>query len=176
MKKLLLIVFLIFFSWGFGQNLSLSELISLRSVGLETVEIYLTKKGWDFTYAEEEKGEELASINFVYGSQGNFEHGESFIHRLYSSNGKNRLAIVLGKKTKYLEYLNAVRNFSPNTLFSGQDKGDFMKIYQGANNTFIFRTTTVKNPDGNSSSNWVITIMTNEDFEEESYKVSLNKK
>lgn len=164
MKKLLLFVLLTSFSFGYGQNLSLSQLMSLRTMPLDDTETYLTQRGWSYKDGEEETEENLGYINFIYGSNGSFEYAESFLTKIFSSYRGDRITIQVGTRTKYLEYLNAVKSFNPRLIFSGPEDGNLVKTYQGATTTFKFITATTNTYTGNDKTNWLLIIYSNEDF------------
>ena len=164
MKKLLLFVLLTSFSFGYGQNLSLSQLMSLRTMDLDDFEMYLTQKGWDYKNSEEETEETLGTITFVYGSQGDFDYAESFIQKIFSYSGTQRIFIQTHKQSKYLEYLNAVKSFNPQLIYSGPENGRLVKTYQGATTTFKFVTATTSTNIGNDKTSWLLTIYSNDDY------------
>ena len=165
MKKLLLFVLLASFSFGYGQNVSLSQLMSLRTMDLDDVEMFLMEKGWNYKDGEEETEDGLGYINFIYGTNGDFNYAKSFFTRFYSNYRGDRITLQTSSKDKYLEYLNAVKSFKPTLIYSGNEDAFFTKIYQGATTTFIFRTTTTDNNLGDTNSAWLLTIMENNDFD-----------
>lgn len=164
MKKLLLFVLLASFSFGYGQNLSLSQLMSLRTMDLDDAETYLTQRGWNYKDSEEETDTTLGLVNFVYGTNGDFNYAESFLRKLFSYSGTNVIAIQIGKQNKYLEYLSAVKSFNPQLIFSGPEDGRLVKTYQGATTTFKFETTTANTYSGNEKASWMLTIYSNDDL------------
>ena len=166
MKKLFFLVMTFLSILGYGQNLSLSELISLRKMSLEDTETYLTNKGWNYKEGEEETNEKLGSLTFVYGTNGDYEYAQSFLNKYYSSYVvENRISIQTNKQSKYLEYLNAVKGFNAILIFTGTIDGNLIKVYQGATLTFIFKTGTSNNSLGDTKSMWVLNIWTNEDYD-----------
>ena len=165
MKKLLLFVLLTSFSFGYGQNLSLSQLMSLRTMDLDDAEIYLTQRGWNYSNADAPSDGQFGIIEFVYGSSGDFNYAESFITKLYSYRGVNKLAVQINKQTKYLEYLSAVKGFKATLIYSGVEDNILVKVYQGATTTFKFSTRKVTNQMNEDKTSWLLTILSNEDYE-----------
>lgn len=157
MKKILLIVLLTSFSWGFGQNLSLSQLMSLRTMDLDDMEIFLTQKGWHFKGATEATETRSSFINFIYSTNNNLQYGEAFLSLI----GGDTIWLQISKKSKYLEYYNAVKSFKPTLIDSVSQDGYLVKKYQGATTTFEFETGTSKDEWGNSGPSWYLTIYEN---------------
>ena len=164
MKKLLLFVLLASFSFGYGQNLSLSQLMSLRTMSIDDAEVYLTQRGWSYKDSEEETEEVLGSVNFVYGANGDFEYAESFLGKIFSYYGNDRIIIQIGNQAKYLEYLSAVKKFNPELIYSGPEDGNLVKTYKGATTTFKFVTTTANTYSGNDKSTWLLSIYSNDEY------------
>lgn len=161
MKKILLIVLLTSFSWGFGQNLSLSQLMSLRTMELDDAETFLTTRGWNYNVGEEETDGKLAAVNFIYSNDGSLQYGEAFLSLMFSSYGTEKIFLQISKQSKYLEYLNAVKSFKPTLVYTGTKDGDLIKIYQGATTTFKFVTSTGSNRYGEQKSLWFLSIYSN---------------
>ena len=103
-------------------------------------------------------------LSFVYGTNGDFEFAESFLYKMYSTYGEDRISIQISKQQKYLEYLNAVKKFNAKLLKTATSDGYLVKIYQGATTTFIFKTGTSSNNLGDTKSMWILSIWSNEDF------------
>ena len=164
MKKLLLFVLLTSFSFGYGQNLSLSQLMSLRTMDLDDAETYLTQRGWSYKEGEEETDTTLGLVSFVYDTNGDFDYAQSFLVKMFSNYGTNRITIQIGKQPKYFEYLSAVKIFNPQLIYSGPVDGKLVKTYQGATTTFKFETVTVKTSFGNDKTSWILRIYSNEDY------------
>ena len=161
MKKLLLFVLLASFCFGYGQNLSLSQLISLRTMSLDNMENLLNQKGWKFSEAEEQTAESSGLLSFIYSSTNSIQYGESFLSRFTFANGEDTIWLQISKQNKYLEYLNAVKNFNPTLTFSGIRNGSLVKIYEGATTTFEFETATTKDRFGEEKVSWFLTIYRN---------------
>ena len=161
MKKLLLFVLLASFSFGYGQNLSLSQLMSIRTMSLDNMETLLNQKDWKFTEAEDYNEESPGLVSFIYSSTNSLEYGEAFLSRFTFANGDDTIWLQISKQSKYLEYLNAVKSFNPTLIFSGTRNGSLVKIYQGATTTFEFETSTTKDRFGEEKVSWFLTIYRN---------------
>lgn len=164
MKKLLLIVLLSSFSWGFGQNLSLSQLMSIRTMDIEQAEIFLTQKGWRFQNATERTEDTSEKVRFIYSPNNNLELGEAFLTKYISEFGHDSDAIFLqiSKQSKYIEYLNFVKNLNLNLIFAGPKDDQLVKIYRGATLTFDFAAGTTTNGYGDTKSAWFLYITRNQ--------------
>lgn len=160
MKKILLSVMLSSFSWGFGQNLSLSQLISLRTMDLDNMETMLTQKGWKFRKAEQRENSS-GIVSFIYSSTNSLQYGEAFLSRFTFENSEDTIWLQISKQAKYLEYLNAVKSFNPTLTFSGTRDSSLVKIYQGATTTFEFEISTTKDNYGQEAPSWFLTIYKN---------------
>ncbi|MFW2135001.1 hypothetical protein ACK2M7_01730 [Chryseobacterium sp. TY4] len=160
MKKLLLLILLSLYCWGYGQNLSLSQLISLRTMDLDNMETMLNQKGWKFINAEQ--GENSSgTVSFIYSSTNSLQYGEAFLSRFTFENSEDTIWLQISKQAKYLEYLNAVKSFNPTLTFSGARDNSLVKIYQGATTTFEFATSTTIDKYGQEAPSWFLTIYKN---------------
>lgn len=164
MKKLIFLLMALVSITVYSQNLSLSELMSLRKMSLEDTENYLSNRGWQYKEGEEESEDKFGLLSFVYGTNGDFEFAESFLYKMYSTYEEDRISIQISKQQKYLEYLNAVKKFNAKLLKTATSDGYLVKIYQGATTTFIFKTGTSSNNLGDTKSMWILSIWSNEDF------------
>lgn len=150
-----------------AQNLSLSELISLRKMDLDEAETFLTKRGWHYRTGEAPEEGKLGSAEFVYGSNGDFDYAESFLRFYYRVYGENRIGIQIGKSQKATEYLEAIKRFAPSPINTKVENGNLIKIYVGATTTFELTTTKSRNKFGDDLASWNLFIVENEDYGEE---------
>ena len=164
MKKLLFLLMTFTSMSAFSQNLSLTELISLRKMSLEDTETFLTNKGWQFKDVEEPTYDRLGRVTFLYGTTGDYEYAESFVYKYYKLLHEGRIVVQISSLTKYMQYLNSVKAFKPLLIFSGSDNGDLIKVYQGTTTTFIFRTSKSTNRLGDAVSSWSLGLWTNDDY------------
>ena len=164
MKKMLLLVFFTLSTLVFCQNLTLSELISLRKMSLEEAETYLTKKGWQYKGGTEAEVEKLGKAEFVYNASDDLKYGHSFIHLLYMQEQVKRIAIQTSEMLRYTEYLDGVNKFAASPKNTKIVEGDLVKIFIGPTTTFAFTTTTLNNSSGSTKTSWLLLIAENEDY------------
>lgn len=143
MKKICytLLVLLLFTS-SYSQNLTLSELLSLRKKNLAEVEEYLTAKGWEYSSSKEVDEIEMESISFAYKNDytNNEEKAESFLGYYYHSVFPSRISIQIHRREKYLQYITAVKKYNPKLIKSYTTDDSVVKVYQGKSTTFLFKT------------------------------------
>ena len=173
MKNILIIAFLSSFSWGFTQNLSLNELISLRTIGLDDVEIMLNEKGWEYTKDRIQKEDAMTTLEFTYNTTStNFEK-PAYIHRYFSPS--DEIGLHFFSQNKYLEYVKAIKDSKAKLIWSKNIKGFFYKVYQNPETTFILTTYTAKNLKGESKPAYKFTILSNATFEKSALNAQLKE-
>lgn len=170
MKKVLIIALLFSVSYGFAQNLSLNELISLRTMNLDDVEVLLNEKGWEYTKNWIPKEDLNATLEFTNKvATSNFE-SPAYIHRYFSSD-YDQISLFIFSQSKYLEYVKAIKASKAKLIYSKNIDGLFFKVYQSANTTFILRTYTALNLNKESKPAWKFSVWSTATFE----KSPLNK-
>lgn len=161
MKRFLLFFGLLITSVTYAQNLSLSQLMTLRKMSLEDAEIFLHARGWSYVDGTAPADGDLGTVQFAYGEVGGFDYAEAFLTLIFSDDEPNRITIQISKQSKYTEYLNGVKTFSPTLINNTVKNGGLQKVYQGATTTFIFRTVTASDRFGDENAAWLLTIMDN---------------
>ena len=144
MKRILFLL-LIIPCFSFSQNLSMSELLSLRKNNIGLIEEYLTSKKWNFI------GSDDLMINFSYNQENYGKAAESFIKIYYYQDDSNLnwLSIQIHKKEKYTEYLNALKSFGCVLIDSKVKDGKLVKTYQGK--TLVFEVSLEENNESYSN-------------------------
>lgn len=156
MKKILLIVLFTSFTWVFGQNLSMANLLNFKNMELDEIEMFLTSKGWKYIGGKDLNDHKIGTIDFIYSKERNLVYGEAFLSIQFTLDRFVGVWMQIGDETKYLEYLNAVKKFKPTLVFSGIQRGNFVKIYQGATTKFTFSTGAATSRAGNKSPIWYL--------------------
>ncbi len=168
MKKLisLFCVFLIS-GFVFSQNLSLSQILSVRKMNLAEAEEYLTQKGWKFFEAKEKREGELVVATFAYNVGMYDNKAESFLGLFYYKfpEIENLLRIQVHKESKYLEYLNQIKSWGGRVLKSYVEDDSIVKVYQGSTMTYVIYTSTSEDDFYSKSTVYQFLIMTNESYE-----------
>lgn len=149
-----------------AQNLALAQLLDLRKKSIGEAEEYLTSKGWEFFEAEDETYENFGSASFSYNKSDISSGAESFLFYMYSSlHKKTRILLQINDRIKYNEYLNSIKAYGGKQINSTIEDGSIVKTYRGATTTFIVIASTGANFYGEKSATWVISILTNEDYD-----------
>lgn len=172
MKYLLTFLICLSFSANlFSQNLTLSEVLSVRNKSLGEAEEFLTQKGWSFIGAEKPTNKTMGSLNFAYNVSNYDNKAESFILYIYSdySNASNRLSIQLVNNKKYIEYLNQIKSWGGKMIDSYVKDENIYKIYQGTTITYVISSYVQEDDYYSKKTGYNLLIMTNESFEVSSY-------
>jgi len=167
MKRFLFFTFLLFFtSISFGQNLTLSQVLSIRKLNIGNAEEYLTQRKWKFFGAKEPKDGYLGYLDFAYNVSTFDDKAESFLTLYYSnySSSDNRILIQVVKEAKYNEYVNQIKAWGGKIIKSYVEDDRLYKIYQGSTMTYIVRTFTQDESIYSKKTVYDFLIMTNEDY------------
>jgi len=165
MNKTFTLVFILFYSLSFSQNLTLDELISLRKKNLALVEEKLTLKGWSFISGEEPQNGNLGNATFAYNKSTYEDKAESFIKYFYSEiSERKRIEIQIVKKEKYNLLLGRIKSLGCKLINSNISDGNIKKIYQGATLTFIISISTQKDDFSSTSTLYNFFIIDNSDY------------
>lgn len=167
MKKFLLLsAFVLFSNNVLSQNLTLAQILEIKKKDLGNAEEYLTAKGWEFKEAEEPTYDKLGKAIFTYNKSGMSNKAESFLIFFYDNySDKTRISIQVHIKTKYNEYINAIKSFGCKLIKSKVENGDIVKVYRGATTTFKVTSSTSTNIYNAESAIWTLSIITNEDYD-----------
>lgn len=167
MKQFLLtFTFLLISNSVLSQNLTLAQILEIKKKDLGNAEEYLTAKGWEFKDAEEPTYDKLGKATFTYNKSDMSDIAESFLTFFYSNySDKTRISIQVNKKTKYNEYINAIKSFGCKLIKSKVENGNIVKVYRGATTTFEVTSSTSSNFFNEETAVWNIFIVSNEDYE-----------
>jgi hypothetical protein len=166
MKKILIIILTFTTSTLFSQNISLEEVITLRTKNLAVVEEYLTAKGWDLINTEVEGESSLGSMDFAYNKSNYNDKAEAFVTYLYSEKiGRKRISIQMSKKEKYTLFLNQVKSKGVSLIKSKIEDDLIKKVYQNKSLTFIVTTSTQVDDFSSTKTTYSFLVITNSDFE-----------
>lgn len=167
MRKILSTLILLSFSLFLnGQNLTLAQILEIKKKDLGNAEEFLTERGWEFMEANEPTDETLGSATFTYNKSEISSSAESFLKFMYSNySDKTRIAIQVNKKSKYNEYMAAIKSYGCKLISSKVDNGNIVKVYRGATTTFEVRSSTSENFYNQETAIWMILIISNLDYE-----------
>lgn len=161
-----LFIMLLISIYGFSQNLSISQLLEVKSKNLGEAEEYLTLKGWEFMSAEEPTIAYLGTVTFSYNKDNMSDRAQSFLLYYYSDySTTTRVSIQVSKKEKYNEYLNSIKSFGCKMISSKVKNGNLIKVYQGKTTTFIITATTSENFFGEATASWIFILIDNLDYD-----------
>lgn len=167
MKKFLLLsAFVLFSNNVLSQNLTLAQILEIKKKDLGNAEEYLTAKGWEFKEAEEPTYDKLGKAIFTYNKSGMSNKAESFLTFIYDNySDSTRISIQVNKKTKYNEYINAIKSFGCKLIKSKVENGEIVKVYRGATTTFKVTSSTSTNIYNAETAIWRLLIASNEDYD-----------
>lgn len=179
MKRFLFFTFLLFFtSISFGQNLTLSQVLSIRKQNIGNAEEYLTHRKWKFFGAKEPKDGYLGYLDFAYNVSTFDDKAESFLTLYYSnySSSDNPISIRVVKEAKYNEYVNQIKAWGGKIIKSYVEDDRLYKIYQGSTMTYIVSTFTQDESIYSKKTGYDFLIMTNENYSYSPYSKTLTIK
>ncbi len=168
-RKLIIILMILVGIPATSQNLTLSQILSIRKKNISEAEEYLTQRNWSMIKAEAPTSDTFGELTFAYKKSEYNDKATSFISFLYSDNEGNRITIQINKKEKYNEYISQIKKWGGKIYDSFVKEKVFRKIYQDSTMTYSTMTYIVQSSakkDNFSSSKTIygISIMTNEAF------------
>ena len=152
-----------YFGSANAQNITLDNLVNLRSKNLAEVEEYLSMKNWSFLKTTNETT--LKNVIFTYNKNDYSDYAQSFITYMYSDyDDPSRIYMQLNNKDIYNEYISRLKSFNCKLVESSAVDGNVVKVYQGKTTTFV--VTIMMSDDDNQTKNNLYTfyIMGNSDF------------
>ncbi len=145
-KIIFLVVIALFNNNCDAQNLTVDQVLNLRTKSLSYIDEYLTTKKWSMISAEEPIDEKMGMVSFAYNKSIYDDKAESFINFYYSSisNLYNRISIQVNKSSNYNIYIARIKALGYKLQKSFVEDGDLVKIYQSSNTTIKVSTSTQK--------------------------------
>jgi len=165
MKQILTCIFAILTSSLLAQNISLDELLNLRTRNVASVEEYLTAKGWDLLSTKKEEETSFGLMIFAYKKSNYSDKAESFIKYLYSeSANRKRISMQIVKKEKYTNFLNQIKAKGASLVSSKIEDDYIRKVYKNKSLSFIVTTSTQAEDFSGTKTTYNIFIVTNDDY------------
>lgn len=132
-KLLIILIPLIPINIVIGQNLSLDQLLTLRTKPLAIVEEYLTSRNWEMLNSAAETDNSLGSIDFTYKKTTVSDQAESFIKYIYkiSDSSSNRIEIQVNTLNKYNNYIARLKAMGFILRKTEVKTGEIIKVYTG---------------------------------------------
>lgn len=166
MRKFILL--LTFFSatlCSVGQNVTLDQVISLRSKTLADVEEFLTAKNWQLTEATEPADGTMGSTTFAYDKSYYDDKAASFITYFYGKSvlSSNRINIQINKTTTYNTFMTRLKALGYKLSSSKVADGKIVKIYKGKSLT-IEVTSGTQQEDFTTKTTYQFFICTSVDY------------
>ncbi len=151
-KFILLVTFFSVTLCSVGQNVTLDQVIFLRSKTLADVEEFLTAKNWQLTEATEPGDGTMGRASFAYDKSYYDDKATSFITYFYGKylTSSNRINIQVSKTATYNTFLLRLKALGYKLSSSKVDDGKIVKIYKGKSHTIEVSSGTQK---GNFSTN-----------------------
>lgn len=170
MKKLLTIALLTIFSWGFGQALTLNELIQ-RLDSPTTNRKVLEERKWQFLSDDPARDGKLGEMIFVSNEMDlemmNFKT-ILFVHNYSTSRDrKGNIQLYFNNADQFGEYLtNITKKKNTKEIHNvGSDDEDY-QIFQDGKLTYIFNLKNKPISIVSTNFNYFLTITTNKEFAE----------
>ncbi len=152
-----------------AQNLTLNQLLEIRSKNLGYAEEFLVNNNWDLMNASEADENDVTIVSFVFNKNYYPIKESSLIGLIYNSDvNDNALSLQIVDKTKYIEYINTIKKLGCELILNEVEDGKIIKVYKGATTTFEIRSS---RGSDSISTIWTMTITTNERY----YQMFLNK-
>jgi hypothetical protein len=143
-KLITFLLLILFTNTGFGQTLSLDELVDLRKKNLSKFIEYLNPKGWINSDEAPLETKKTIVESFESYKLSN-KTSKSTIEYLSSNDTKtNRISIHISQKETYSQYLTKIISLGYRLIKAELENGDIIKVYQGKKNTIKVTTKTDK--------------------------------
>lgn len=161
-KLITFLLLILLTNTGFGQNLSLDELVDLRKKNLTKFIEYLNPKGWINSNEARLEASEQSSDYFRLSNKAS----KSTIEFLSSNDIKtNRISIHVSQKETYSQYVTKIISLGYRLIKAELENGDIIKVYQGKKNTIKVTTITDKTNYSSATINtYKFLILSNEDY------------
>jgi hypothetical protein len=165
-KIVFIIIIVLFFNNCEAQNLTLDQVLNLRTKSLSYIDEYLTVKKWSMLSAEEPKDDNLGNISFAYNKGIYDDKAESFINYYYSSisNLYNRISIQVNKVSNYNIYIARIKALGYKLQKSFIEDGDLVKVYQSSNTTIKVSTSTQNDDFISTKTSYTFSILNTLDY------------
>lgn len=166
MKKIISLALCLVFQYSFSQNLTLNEVLSLKTMSITQAEEFLTSKNWNYIGIKKKtSGEfEFDSFRFSYNQNIYTGNAESFIGLLNIA-GINLINFQVNNKYKHQEYLNKIKSYGCKLVDSGIEDGNIYKVYQGKTTTFFIDIISNQKGSGSAITSYNYDIVPNEFYE-----------
>jgi len=128
MKKKLLFILLFICIGISAQNLSMSDLKTIRQMSITEVRSTLEGKGWKYTAEDTKNG--LSSMKFIYTPAKDSEDKVAFMTVYYSEFVQNAVYMQFHQPLKFKEYMTTLNTSKMTLSDNGMDK------FGGAYNEF----------------------------------------
>lgn len=147
---------------AFGQNLTLSEILAVRTMDIAEAEEFLIGKGWDFDGAKNEGF--FSVLSFAYKMNSYDGSAESFMDYSYYDAQFSIISFLTKNENKYMEYLSQIKKRGAKLIASYiDDEGALIKEYQDSTLTYTIKIIKAERKPGyKPASIYVFKIYTNE--------------
>ena len=132
MKKILITTLLLLPLSIYAQDISLEQVLSLKSKTLKEVKAYLTSKNWKMTEVMNPSRDLLGSVDFVLYKNKSNDTPVLAISYLYknSSTDRNRITFKIYNETAFDNYLTQLNSLGFKLQKNDDEASDQEKIYQ----------------------------------------------
>jgi hypothetical protein len=166
-RKIILLFFVtLFINNCDAQNLTLDQVLNLRTKQLSYIDEYLTTKKWSMLSAEEPTDENMGNISFAYNKGIYDDKAESFLDFYYSklSTLYNRIRIQVNKSSNYNIYIARIKTLGYKLKSSFVENGNLVKVYQSTNTTIKVTTSTQKDDFTSTKTSYSFFVLNTLDY------------
>ena len=177
MKKILLIVLLTSFSWGFGQTyrdydndaytgISITMLMILRTGDDADVEDYLESENWKYFDGKEETENSEKVKVYQHNPSADLKSGHDMLY-IYSSKRRhsNRIVLYVQSEDYFIWLLGGIQRFGGKLLSENKKDGFIQKVYQHGDDVIALTKTIEIEGNGEKSISWIIDISNIKDLQ-----------
>lgn len=149
---------------GFSQNLTMSQLVQVRKMNIGEITNFMTQKNWELLSASEETDDSFGELVFAYEKSIYDDKAISFLYYTFSEDlAITRVSIQVNIKSKYNEYMNAIKGYGTKYIGSTVSDKKIFQLYKGATTSFIISNGTTDNYYNANKPYWNIELRSNDD-------------
>ncbi len=178
MKKILILVLLSSFSWGFGQTyrdydnddytgISMSMLMVLRTGDdAEEVEDYLQSENWKYFDGKEETEISEKVKVYQHNPSAELKSGHDMLY-IYSSKRRhsNRIVLYVHSEDYFFWFLEDIQRLGGKLLSENKKDGFIQKVYKHGDDVIALTKTIEIEGNGEKSISWIIDISNIKDLQ-----------
>ncbi|QDP85399.1 hypothetical protein FNJ88_07415 [Chryseobacterium sp. SNU WT5] len=169
MKKILLIVLLSSFSWGFGQTdysvMSMSMLMILRTSKDKDVEDYLEAENWKYFSGEEETDNSEKVKGYIHNPSSDLKSGEENLF-IFSSKRRNsnRVMLYVHSDKQLLGFIAELKQYGGKLIKQVKREDYFLEVFMKDDDIIEFIKIVEMDNRGKKRTSWYIDVVDKKDY------------